>query len=148
MEAKQPVITSRLPIARNVLLAALSLLMLTLGCSRGPKPPQCRVTGKVLVGGAPAGELCLRFHSISHPEKALLPEGTWTEPDGSFVLPIQDPGDYVITAIWPTVEVVQGERVEGADRLLGRLSSQQNSQIKKTIVAGENTLPALELFPQ
>lgn len=130
------------------LCCAFFLPLIALGCSRAPKPPQCRVTGKVLVGGAPAGELCLRFHSISNPEKALLPEGTWTEPDGSFALPIQDPGDYVITAVWPTVEIVEGERVEGADRLFGRLSSQQNSQIKRTIAAGENALPAIELFPQ
>jgi len=133
---------------RNLLCCTLLLSLIALGCSRGPTPPQCRVTGKVLVGGAPAGELCLRFHSVSNPEKGLLPEGTWTEPDGSFALPIQDPGDYVITAIWPTVETVEGERVEGADRLFGRLSSQQTSQIKKTIAAGENALPALELFPQ
>lgn len=116
------------------------------GCARAPEPPQCIASGVVIAGMAPAGELCLRFHAKDDPERMLKPEAVWTDPDGSFSLPIQLPGTYVVTAYWPKVTVVDGERIEGDDRLGGKFSHVNSPLRTLTIDPGENTIPVINVY--
>lgn len=148
MGANQAVaIDPRRSVCTSVLLL-FALMLFAGGCGQSVKPPQCHVVGKILVGGEPAADLCLRFHAVGDQEKMMLPEATWTEADGSFTLPIQTPGEYLVTALWPTVEIVEGERIEGADRFAGRLNNLKSPVAQISISAGENALQPMELLRQ
>lgn len=130
---------------RFAALCGLIGLALLAGCSRAPETPQCVVSGIVLSGMTPAAELCLRFHAKDDPQRMLTPEAVWTEADGSFSLPVKKPGVYVVTAYWPQVTIVEGDRVEGDDRLRGKFAHVDRPLRTLTLEPGENSLPLINL---
>jgi len=134
----------------------LAMLLATTGC--GPKEkPQLAVfpaTGQVLVDGRPAERAQVTFHAVT---PLADPAGTRLAPtaavgsDGAFAvttykfkdgLPV---GDYLITVIWPSYTVDQGEEIAGPDRLQGRYSNPQRPAAKVTITAGPNIIPPIAL---
>ena len=127
------------PLAASLLAG---LVFLT-GC--GSQPEVCRVKGRVLVGGKPTGDLFVRFQSLSDPALRTLPDAACTEPDGTYSLVVKAPGEYGLTAVWPVVTMVCGERFEGDDRLRGRYNDLQNPIQKFTVAPGDNVVPEINL---
>ncbi|MFM7148259.1 MAG: hypothetical protein ACKO23_00285 [Gemmataceae bacterium] len=136
----------------NIALILSSILFL--GCSSGGFNS---VSGKVTVKGKPEKGVVVIFH----PENAKLtsnrPSGV-TGDDGSFTLTSgtdsgAPSGDYKVTFTWPeeyrlknkAKAISTDEDRETMDRLNGRYSNVDTSQIKITIKSGKNSLPAFEL---
>jgi hypothetical protein len=156
MEGKlsmQPVFNLRLRALRRpvescflVVLAVLLLVALVSapGCSREVQS-KCHITGRATFNGQPAENVCIRFHVANNTKQALKPFGAFTNPDGTFDLRVENPGEYLITAVWPEVTVVEGEEVEGADRLRNAWSNVLAPRVKQVINEGENAVPPIEL---
>ncbi len=125
--------------------AVALVVVMCLGCGRGPEPAQCTATGIVLAGMKPAPDVCLRFHAKDDPQRMLVPEAVWTDADGGYTLPVKLPGAYAITAYWPTVRFVDGERIEGEDRLRGKFSNVHSPLRTITLTPGENDIPLINL---
>jgi hypothetical protein len=135
------------PITSHPAALAATLLVGLLGCAGcGSQPPvACRVTGKVIVGGQPAGDVFIRFQSLDDPARQALPDAAYTEPDGAFSLVVKAPGEYGLTATWPAVTMVEGERFEGDDRFGGRYNNLQHPFQKLTVAPGDNVVPDIVL---
>lgn len=129
-------------IAWSVLV--LGGLSLAVGCGK-EQAPLCRVTGKVLVAGKPTADLVIRFQSLDDPTRQALPDATTTEPDGTFSLLVKGPGEYGLTALWPMVTVIEGERFEGEDRFGGRYNNLQQPIQRFTVSPGDNVVPDINL---
>ena len=65
--------------------------------------------------------------------------------DGSFSLVVDEPGESVVTAFWPTVTVKDVETIEGPDRFRGAYADPQRPVAKPTIRPGDNALPPIAL---
>jgi hypothetical protein len=134
-------------VTRILLSAAIVVVCwLVSGCHNEPETRgRCPVSGKVVVNGHPAGGVYVQFHAADDPARAKLPDGCKSEADGTFSVPVREPGEYAVTVFWPTVTVVEGEQIEGADRFNGRHHNPQRPVLRITIQEGENTLPPIKL---
>ncbi len=54
-------------------------------------------------------------------------------------------GDYIVTAGWPAISILDGEEVPGADRLNRRYETVARPAAKITVKPGDNELPPIEL---
>jgi hypothetical protein len=134
-------------------ISAIALLLSStaiLGCGGLDQPAVYPTAGKIIVNGvAPVGAL-LTLHPTSGPATELSntrPYATVSD-NGQFVLstfgtedgaPV---GDYNITLYWPPDPDSDGPQ---SDRLLGRLSDAENSELQVTVREGANDLGLLEL---
>jgi hypothetical protein len=116
------------------------------GCGKYRAPITLhQVKGKVTVNGKPVEGICLQFHAIDAGSGVELPDGGKTEADGSFMVPVHEPGEYSVTAFWPTVTVVEGEQIDGVDRFNGYYRDLRRPVVKVTLREGENVLPSIAL---
>jgi len=135
-------------------IALLSSSILIIGCSSGGLNS---VTGKVTVKGKPEKGVVVIFHPENSKLTSNRPSGV-TGDDGSFTLASgtdsgAPSGDYKVTFTWPeeyrlknkSKAISTDEDRETMDRLNGRYSNVDTSQIKITIKSGKNSLPAFEL---
>ncbi|HTU24558.1 MAG TPA: hypothetical protein VMF30_04120 [Pirellulales bacterium] len=110
--------------------------------------------GKVRIDGQPVGRVELIFHrqeSQTATAAVGVPPTATTDADGSFRpttytggdgLPA---GDYIVTAGWPVISLVDGEETTGADRLGGRYAKVSQPAARITVKAGNNELAPFEL---
>jgi hypothetical protein len=124
-------------------LATVAALLLLGGCSRTVKP--CPVSGTVSVNGQPAGGVYVLFHVIDDPQKKQAPDATRTRADGSFSARVHGPGEYAVTVFWPSVNIEDGEAIEGEDHFAGKHRAPENPVLKATIQPGENVLAPIHL---
>jgi hypothetical protein len=139
--------------APRVLLAAAvaGLLALSPGC--GKKDNRLDVhpaRGQVLVGEKPAKGVHVSLWPVSAEGRdAYCPHGE-TDENGNFTLSTYETGDgapagdYKVTAEWPVKFNAISNRWEG-DKLRGKFTKQQSSQIQVTIRPGPNELPPIKL---
>jgi hypothetical protein len=121
----------------------LGTILLAGGCAPEISPPACLVSGSLVVNAQPAAGACVRFHSTE--ETMQLPEATFCEPDGTFSLALQEPGEYSITFFWPSITVEEGEEIQGPDRLRGKFKNPVRSKRRVTLVEGANQLEPIEV---
>jgi hypothetical protein len=128
--------------AITVLLGAL--VAIASGCRERVEPQfVSNATGVVKVAGAPAASVYVYLQPVENPQAAVL--GAKTDASGQFSVPVPAPGEYALTATWPTVTLDHGEEIEGDDRFRGKHAKPESPIRKVTIQAGENTLPPIEL---
>jgi hypothetical protein len=131
---------------RGELSACVVVCLLASGCNDQRAPVVLHpVKGKVTVNGRPAEGVYLQFHALDSREGSFAPEGGKTEADGSFTVPVHQGGEYLVTAFWPTVTVVEGEPIEGADRFDGYYRDLRRPASKVAIRQGGNSLPPINL---
>lgn len=129
---------------RTIRLVAGIGCLLVLGCGGQPAVEMHPVSGSVTVNGRPAEGVYLQFHAVDS-QRIGAPDGTKTEADGSYRVPVHESGEYLVTAFWPAVTVVDGEEIEGDDRLAGYYHDLGRPAGKVTIREGENALPPINL---
>lgn len=150
----------RRPRARTVLftLVSASLAILTSSCQGGK--PHFPARGQVLVGGRPAEGAVVVFVPADDPApEALKPSGT-VQADGWYDLRTYDPqrrtleegapaGQYVVTLSWTpeNAKEASADHPDGAmeDRLRGRYSDPDSSQLRAEVKEAPNELPAIQL---
>ncbi|WP_143206586.1 hypothetical protein [Singulisphaera sp. GP187] len=109
------------------------------------------ISGKVLVDGRPAAKAQVSFHALNGPGGETLQPIAIAEADGSFRPSTRfshdgaPAGNYVVTVVWPKVNLDHGEEVAGPDLLRGKYSDPARSGLTATIKEGENTLPPFQL---
>lgn len=124
--------------------SATLLLCFVVGCGAGDT--SCPVTGTVKVNGKPAGGVYIVLHPIA--ATADQPQGGSagrSSDDGSFSLRVPAPGEYAVTAFWPTIVVEPEETIEGPDQFQGKHRDPANPISKVAIQDGDNVLPPIEL---
>jgi hypothetical protein len=127
------------------------ILTFIAGCSETtvPRGPEAYpVKGKVMYRGKPAEGFRVAFHPLEPWNGAqFAPSGT-TNAAGEFAIHSYKEddgapaGDYVVTFSWPQ-EISTGDPDDApriVDRLRGALASPQKSNLRVTIVKGENSL--------
>jgi hypothetical protein len=102
------------------------------------------VTGLVTINGKAAEGVYVQFHGVG-PDRRLAPDGARTEADGKFSVAVHSTGEFVVTAFWPKVTVVDDEEIEGEDRLHGQYRTLSHAAAKVTIHDGPNDLPTINL---
>ncbi len=120
------------------------------GC--GPQPLKTvPLSGKVTVNGKRAGRVKVFFTPTAPPQgKAVLPSAE-SAADGTFrvstLLPDDGlpPGEYAVTALWPTYRPGGDQEIEGPDRFQGRYNDSKNPPLKVVVKEGQTELPPLEL---
>lgn len=137
--------------ARVILLLALGLTTAFSGCAeqpRGNRKPTARVTGQVVVDGrpVPAGTpLKVECHSVHGIDKSAPSiSSALTGDDGHFEISTYESGDgvpagdYVLTFVWGKMNLMAAT-YGGPDKLKGRYSNAQKSEVKFTVREGEAT---------
>jgi len=126
---------------------ALACFLAT-GC--GSSAPQVYpVRGEVFFNGQPANGAAVHFHPLEKEKRS--PAFATVKDDGSFQLSTHvtndgaAAGDYVVTLTWNSEKKVENEIIIGPDRLGDRYSKPEKSNLKATIIAGENVLPRFDL---
>lgn len=133
-------------------LASLAVILTVCGCGEEPRPLCQPVSGVVLVNGKPAKDLLVSYHpQAATPGNAIAATGR-TDAEGKYTLSSfmpndgAPPGEYIITAVWPTSFQRIGEQeYPVGDRLGGVYSNKANATLKATIRAGESQLPPIEI---
>lgn len=130
----------------------LASFLTVLGCG-GPVGPECHpVRGQVRWNGQPLAEAQVVFHpQFSADESFPQPIGQ-TDAQGNFVLSTfqasdgAPAGEYLITVELRDLRQVGEETVrDGRNLLPARFGKPQESGLRYTVVAGENTVPTLEI---
>jgi len=110
------------------------------GCSSAASSQSAN--GTVTVDGKPVSGVYIVIHDAA--TKAAI-SSACTRDGGHFSWTVSEPGEYLITAFWPQRIETEEETIEGPDQLRGKYRNVQKPVAKVTIVAGENTLPSIEL---
>ena len=136
---------------RQPLRGLLGLVLALGGCGEGdPGPAIQPVTGTLLVDGKPAARARITFHPAGGTPTGTTPYAE-TDADGTFRPSTRLTGDgmpagaYLLTVVWPEIQVDRGEEIAGRDRLGGRYKDPRTSKLKALIQEGENALPPIEL---
>jgi hypothetical protein len=140
---------------RFVCSLAVGLLAVFAGCSEeGPKVYP--VSGQLLVNGQPAAGATVFFHrvsaaapandaaSASRPFAIVQADGTF-QPTTYLKNDGVAEGEYVLTVVWPTRTMIEGEEIEGPDQLRGRYAQAASPATKVKVVPGENKIPPIHL---
>ena len=141
----------RSPFSTKLIVANLAIVLMA-GCG-GPKLP--KVTGKIMVNGAPAVGAVLLFHPVNNPE-ARIATGVAAS-DGTFTLMSEmkeevQPGNYMVSLTWPDpahkateAQKLRGEAEPGADLLKGRYVTKEKSGLSIKIEGTTKELLPFEL---
>jgi hypothetical protein len=135
----------------------LILVLAVFGCSKTEEGRMTvyPVSGRVTVNGQPAGGAIVVFYGAT-PDLTgpgtPAPEGT-TDAHGEFRLRSYDPddgapaGEFKVTVIWPEPIPPGADRemYQPKDRLQGRYSNPQKSNLTATVEEGGGELPPFEL---
>lgn len=137
------------------LFAVVFLLLGCLGC--GPDDGRVRVysvNGKVLVNGQPAEGARVVFYPTTPAEpgqKVPTPSAT-TDASGEYRLDsyeVEDgapAGEFKVTVVWPEPPPANATgEFDLKDRLRGRYSNPQTTQLTATVEEGGGEIPAFEL---
>lgn len=130
-------------------LVATLLAAVAAGCGTS-RPPEYAVSGRVQVGGKPAGRAKVFFHPLSRGAGPSALSFVETGPDGNFRLTAEagvPAGEYAVTVIWPQYRQGGDEEVEAGDRLKGKYADPAHPVSRVTIGPGDNALPPFELRP-
>jgi hypothetical protein len=129
------------------------VVIFTAGCGKSEHGSLNPVTGEVFVNGQPAVNATVIFYPKQQdgepPVKAY--PGAVVGDDGSFKLTTWSKndgapeGEYVVTVVWSDTARVDGETIDGPDKLRGRYAYKFNSTLSATIKKGKNQLPRFEL---
>lgn len=131
-------------------LVVLICLMAVLGCGQR-RAPVFPVSGSLLVNGRPAWGATVLFHPRSKKTTENRLPFAIVKEDGTFQPTMNLPndgvpaGDYAVTVIWPTRNIVDGEEIEGPDQLQGLYAKADNPVASVTISPGPNEIPTIEL---
>ena len=146
------------PLRMLLPLLTLSLGLVGCGSDRGQLEPQ-PVVGQVVINGEPAAGCIVGFIPVDPQHKAKFRSGGITDENGSFQLTTFETddgapvGDYGVTLRWEATDwpgrekEMQLDPVQpvGPDRLQGKFSSPEKSQLTVTVVEGENKLEPFRL---
>ncbi|MBS0262053.1 MAG: hypothetical protein JSS02_08845 [Planctomycetes bacterium] len=140
-----------------VLLCLAGLLPVGCGDSDASQVPLHRTSGMITFGGKPLAGAIIMFHAVKRSstttDDPLPVPGATSQEDGSFSVSTFDPedgmpeGEYYITV---SCEDRSGGRQNDDDYpelLPTRYQNPATSGLKVKIVAGDNELKPLELFP-
>jgi hypothetical protein len=138
---------------RFALLPRIALVGCLLGCSSGVQPPLCYpVHGKVSFKGKPLGESVVVFHRVGGDVEGNQKPMAITKADGTFELTTYStgdgapPGEYAITVERRALTTGGEEAVRnGPNTLPPKYASPQSTDIKFTIIEGENEIPPIAL---
>jgi len=127
---------------RGLVLVVVALLC---GCSGSNRDrvPVHPVTGKVLVDGQPPEGATVVFHPVSSTEEMAHKPAARVQADGTFQVTTYEAhdgapaGEYVVTVTWSAPPT--------PDRLGGKYSDPETSQLQVTVTEGENLLKPFEL---
>lgn len=136
-------------------LTVIGVLLLG-GCADSLEPEipvRHPVAGKVLYRGQPARGFRVIFHPLQDFGEVKFAPSAITDDEGKFRLQSYDPddgaplGEYAVTFEWPD-HLIQADDPDPKpvnDRLRGAYSDPGKSQIKVTVVAGQNELQPMVL---
>jgi hypothetical protein len=131
-------------------LLSLCVCLCLVSCSKdnyGDHPPY-PTSGQVLVNGEPAGDALIVFHHLDNWGKRSIVPQAWTDAEGRFVLSTYamddgaPAGEYRVVVEWPAYH---SGRSIGADKLGGKFSKLEASQLKAHVEKGTNVLPPFDL---
>lgn len=124
------------------------------GPQGGPRVETVRVTGTVMVDGAPAG--FLQVSAVAKDGAGAVPMNSTalTAGNGTFSLSTYEsgdgvpPGDYTLTFVWGEMNLMNGQY--SGDKLEGRYADAAKSEVTLTIAAGAEPkdLGTIELSTQ
>jgi hypothetical protein len=98
----------------------------------------------VVVNGQPAPGIYVIFHS-EQPGLKQGPAAARTDETGSYAWRVPEPGQYAITLFWPSAIQVDGETIEGPDRLLGKFRSPTEPVVTVKIDKENAVLPVIDV---
>jgi len=133
-------------VLRRALLAVTCLISAGCGGSSAEIYP---VRGEVYLNGQPAAGALVHFHPVDG--ELCSPAFATVNEDGSFELSTYgkndgaEPGDYIVTLNWRDEQKVDDEFVTGPDRFKERYSKPKVSELKVTVIEGENLVPRYDL---
>lgn len=119
------------------------------GCDSGPK--LYPVKGTVRVDGKPAGDATVFLHRKGRDNLNEPVPYAKCGPDGTFAVTTTKPGDgaqpgeYVITVVWPDMSKNPDGNGERPDLLRGTYNKAATSALKATVEAKDNQLPEINL---
>jgi hypothetical protein len=122
------------------------------GCSSSNEPRCYPVQGQVLLNNQPIAEAMIVFHpQTPHGENIPKPIAQ-SDANGNFRLTTLTPGDgapagdYIITVVLREARQIGDELTrDGPNVLPPRYAKPETSDLRYTVVAGENTVPPLKL---
>jgi hypothetical protein len=137
---------------RSFRLYTLAAVTLLAGCG-GPSGPVCApVTGRVSFQGKPLAEAMVVLHRIGGDVQGNQKPMAYTDTDGAFALTTfshndgAPPGDYAITIELRTPKLVGEETVrDGPNLLPPRFAKPESTDLKFTVVEGDNVIPTIEI---
>jgi hypothetical protein len=135
-------------------LWALSLVAFV-GCSpaASDRVPVYPVEGTVSFGGKPIEGALIVLHPQAGSDPKVLPARGQVDSAGKFTLTTYEAGDgaaageYSVTVVHTPLVTVAGDAVAGPNVLPRKYATPTDTDLKVSITAGPNTLPALELKP-
>lgn len=122
--------------------------LLPIGCGKATAKVY-PIRGEVFCNGEPAPGALVHFHPIDQENSS--PAFATVEDDGTFQLTTRvendgaREGDYIVTVNWRDEKEVDGERIIGPDRLGGRYSKPDASNLQATVIGGQNEVFRFEL---
>lgn len=135
----------------HVFAAVFALCEVT-ACSRPAEPVCYPVAGRVTLKGRPIAEAMVVLHRVGGDVEGHQKPMAYTGADGAFQLttikhndgaPV---GDYAITIELRAPKTVGEETVRSGPNLLpAQYAKPERSNLKYSVVAGDNQIPAIEL---
>ena len=133
-------------VVANCFVATLS------GCSSSNEPRCYPVQGQVLLNDQPVAEAMIVFHPQTPLDENIPNPIAQSDADGNFYLTTLKPGDgapagdYVITVVLREARQIGDELTrDGPNVLPPRYAKPGTSDLKYTVVEGENSVPPLKL---
>lgn len=130
-------------------LLCVAAALATPGCAKKQERiPINHVSGMLTVDGQPAPGVIVCFHPKSElgirPLATVAADGTF-QPSTYVANDGIPPGEYVLTATWPKMSIVEGEERAGPDQLNNRFNDSQHPVATITVKEGENQLEPINL---
>lgn len=132
--------------------AAIFVIAMLAGCSQSSEPRCYPVRGQVLLGDQPVAEAMIVFHPQTPLGENVPKPIAQSDANGNFRLTTLKPGDgapageYTITVVLREARQIGDELTrDGPNVLPPRYAKPETSDLKYTVVAGENTVPPLLL---
>lgn len=137
---------------RFFFLAVIIGFVVATSCSRSTGPVCYPVSGRIAFKGQPVAEAMVVLHRVGGDVEGHHKPIAYTRADGAFQLTTikrndgAPPGDYIITVELRTPKTVGEEAVRSGPNLLpAQYSKPESSNLKYSVVAGDNQIPTIEV---